>query len=201
MSEIQNTSAPRFSSMHLWSRVYNGMFLSQEPSAIDTCYLLLVVTCWVEFQQGFRCAPQHRWSRFPHFSSYFSTSTTHLYNICTTPAQRLRRWPNIVQMLYKCLVFAGLLFKKCIRRREAKTPRESRKCDVPTCVRKLRIRCGASSHVSRGAPQNGGEPVDNCLIETTPRDTNPSIIGPLGAPSAEMALAFTELPGFPWSCR
>ena len=31
----------------------------------------------------------------------------HLYNICTTSAQRLRRWSNIVQMLYKCFVFAG----------------------------------------------------------------------------------------------
>ena len=25
-------------------------------------------------------------------------------NICTTSAQRLRRWSNIVQMLYKCFV-------------------------------------------------------------------------------------------------
>ena len=31
----------------------------------------------------------------------------HLYNICTTSAQRLRRWSNIVQMLYKCFVFVG----------------------------------------------------------------------------------------------
>ena len=36
-------------------------------------------------------------------------STTHwyAYNICTTSAQRLRRWANIVQMLYKCFVFTG----------------------------------------------------------------------------------------------
>ena len=35
----------------------------------------------------------------------------HLYNIniCTISAQRLRRWSNIVQMLYKCFVFAGTL--------------------------------------------------------------------------------------------
>ena len=32
----------------------------------------------------------------------------HLYNICTTSAQRLRRWSNIVQMLYKRFVFAGM---------------------------------------------------------------------------------------------
>ena len=34
-------------------------------------------------------------------------NTRHLYNICTTSAQRLRRWSNIVQKLYKCFVLAG----------------------------------------------------------------------------------------------
>ena len=29
-------------------------------------------------------------------------NTKQLYNICTTSAQRRRRWSNIVQMLYKC---------------------------------------------------------------------------------------------------
>ena len=28
-------------------------------------------------------------------------------NICTTSAQRLQRWSNIVQKLYKCIVFTG----------------------------------------------------------------------------------------------
>ena len=32
----------------------------------------------------------------------------HLYNICTTSARRLRRWADIVQMLYKCFVLAGI---------------------------------------------------------------------------------------------
>ena len=31
----------------------------------------------------------------------------HLYNIFTMLDQRRRRWSNIVQMLYKCFVFAG----------------------------------------------------------------------------------------------
>ena len=35
-------------------------------------------------------------------------NTRHLYNICTTSAQRLRCWSNIVQMLYKCFVFTRL---------------------------------------------------------------------------------------------
>ena len=36
-----------------------------------------------------------------------SQQTKHLYNICTASAQRLRRWPNIKQMLYKCFVLTG----------------------------------------------------------------------------------------------
>ena len=35
-------------------------------------------------------------------------NTKHLYNICTMSAQRLRRWSNIVRMLYKRFVFAGI---------------------------------------------------------------------------------------------
>ena len=38
----------------------------------------------------------------------FPANTKHLYNICTMSAQRLRRWPIIVQMLYKYFVFTGL---------------------------------------------------------------------------------------------
>ena len=36
-------------------------------------------------------------------------NTKHLYNTYTTSAQRLRRWSNIVKVLYKCFVFAGTL--------------------------------------------------------------------------------------------
>ena len=35
-------------------------------------------------------------------------NTKHLYNTCTSSAQQLRRWSNIVQLLYKCFVFAYL---------------------------------------------------------------------------------------------
>ena len=34
-------------------------------------------------------------------------NTKYLYNICTILDQRLRRWSNIVQMLYKYFVFTG----------------------------------------------------------------------------------------------
>ena len=32
----------------------------------------------------------------------YPANTKHLYTICTTSVQRLRRWANIVQMSYKC---------------------------------------------------------------------------------------------------
>ena len=35
-------------------------------------------------------------------------STKHLYKICATSVQRLRRWADVAQMLYKCFAFTGL---------------------------------------------------------------------------------------------
>ena len=43
--------------------------------------------------------------RQPHS---FPENTMYLLNICTMLDQRRRRWSNIVHMLYKCFVFAGL---------------------------------------------------------------------------------------------
>ena len=40
----------------------------------------------------------------------FQANIKHLYNIYTTSAQRLRRWSNIVQMSYKCFMFAAWVF-------------------------------------------------------------------------------------------
>ena len=34
-------------------------------------------------------------------------NTNHLYNIYAMLDQRQRRWADVVQMLYKCFVFAG----------------------------------------------------------------------------------------------
>ena len=39
----------------------------------------------------------------------YSVNTKHLYNICTMSVQRLRRWTDIVQMLYKCFVCTDLV--------------------------------------------------------------------------------------------
>ena len=40
-------------------------------------------------------------------NSKYPTNTKHPYNICTTSAQRLLRWSNVVQMLDTCFVFTG----------------------------------------------------------------------------------------------
>ena len=40
--------------------------------------------------------------------SHIPANTTHLYDICTMLDKRRRRWSNIIQMLYKCFVFAGM---------------------------------------------------------------------------------------------
>ena len=38
--------------------------------------------------------------------------TKHLHNICTMLDKRRRRWANVVQMLYKCFVFPGVMHLK-----------------------------------------------------------------------------------------
>ena len=44
------------------------------------------------------------------WTNHIPANTKHLYNICTTSVQRLRRWSDIVNMLYKCFVFAGMTY-------------------------------------------------------------------------------------------
>ena len=38
-----------------------------------------------------------------------AANTNHLYDICTMLDQRRRRWADVVEMLYDCFVFAGML--------------------------------------------------------------------------------------------
>ena len=73
------------------------------------------VQCWSTFPT----MTQHRALTLNSSSvtrSYKQTpaNTKHLYNICTTSAQRLRRWTNIVQMLYKCLCLLGSIPKPIV---------------------------------------------------------------------------------------
>ena len=41
-------------------------------------------------------------------NGFIDVNTKHLYNICTTSAQRLRRWSDVIQMLYKRFVGTDL---------------------------------------------------------------------------------------------
>ena len=38
----------------------------------------------------------------------------HWYTVCTTSAQRLRRWAGVVQMVYKCFAFTGYINMKLV---------------------------------------------------------------------------------------
>ena len=58
--------------------------------------LFLIAVCCV----GIKCDLQN------------PVNTKHLYNICTMLDQRRRRWADVVQMLYKCFVFAGKVFSR-----------------------------------------------------------------------------------------
>ena len=54
------------------------------------------------------CRPQWCWPTPYPMQNRVPVNTKQLYNICTTMDQRLRRWSNIVQMWYKCLVVTGV---------------------------------------------------------------------------------------------
>ena len=78
--------------------------------------------------------PQTSTGSTPHvcWTAFNPVNTKHLYNICTMLGQRRRRWPNVVQMLYKCFVFAGNSswsgIAYCWRRLQADTNPVSDKC-------------------------------------------------------------------------
>ena len=42
----------------------------------------------------------------------YPANTNHLYDICTTSAQGLRRWPTIVPILYKCFVYCWVTWPR-----------------------------------------------------------------------------------------
>ena len=44
---------------------------------------------------------------YVYISKHYPVNTKQLNNISTMLDQRQRRWADVVQMLYKCFVFAG----------------------------------------------------------------------------------------------
>ena len=69
-------------------------------------------------------------------SIMFLANAKHLYNIYTMLDQRRRRWASVVQMLYKCFVFTGLLY----------------------VIFEFRILCLEDSVISMISPSSGGSP-------------------------------------------
>ena len=57
-----------------------------------------------EFKMGHE---RQGWAQSEGRKHSLPANTKHLYDICTMLDQRRRRWADVVQMLYKCFVFAG----------------------------------------------------------------------------------------------
>ena len=72
-------------------------------SSAETCHTSTALTAL------YRSTCQTPGSTITHIicKPSYPANTKHLYNICTASAQRLRRWSNIVQMLYICVRFTG----------------------------------------------------------------------------------------------
>ena len=103
---------------------------------------------------------QKKWSVL---GTRLSQQTKHLYNSGTTSAQRLRRWSNIVQMLYKCFVFdemapcghhSGCSAIKCI--------------SAGVEVAPLRLGCGIMPRYGQDVNQHGA-------AESTPQWRRPQV--------------------------
>ena len=46
----------------------------------------------------------------PALWTWFPVNTKYLNNNCTMPDQRRKRWADVVQLLYKCFVYAALIY-------------------------------------------------------------------------------------------
>ena len=92
--------------------------------------------CWSNAGPPSATLAQHQTSTGSTPRAYWDVfnpvNTKHLYNICTKLIQRRRRWADVVQMLYKCFVFAGNSswsgVAYCWRRLQADTKPLSVKC-------------------------------------------------------------------------
>ena len=109
------------------SILFNGIGLHIVATWKTVCVKLYENWLRIAWEIGENHLPRLMWIRlyqieYGHVSSCFQllcgilfvfcndlhpANTKHMYSICTTSAQRLRRWPNIVQMLYTCFVFMG----------------------------------------------------------------------------------------------
>ena len=83
----------RIPNFNLLFEYFNGSKLLHNTLWFASTVWFAIQYRMVYLYKGFDCIP---------------ANTKHLYNMCTTSAQRLRRWSNIVQMLCKCFLFAEI---------------------------------------------------------------------------------------------
>ena len=94
---IHPTSRPDPAGINTWRHGHGVGYHGARPC--PRCPPLIRVHIHSDVVKG-PCFIQYRLSTCP-------TNTQYLYNICTKLSQRLWRWSNIVQMLYKYCVFDG----------------------------------------------------------------------------------------------
>ena len=96
----------------------------------------LLTQCWSNAgpQSATLAQPQTSTGSTPCvcWTAFNPVNTKHLYSICTMLDQRRRRWADVIQLLYKCSVFAGNSIWSgiayCWRRLEADTDPMSVEC-------------------------------------------------------------------------
>ena len=86
---------------------------------MDILFLFLIISCDIFYRYIYNADIKNEiviltrnysaWSYVLSRRNENPANTKHLYNICTTLVQRLRRWSNIVHMLYKCFVVTGIV--------------------------------------------------------------------------------------------
>ena len=94
------------SSFVLSQQTQNITMLAERWATVDSAGPTLDQSrvCWVvQYSHRKKTGLSEHWTNM----DITPANTKHLYTICTTSSKRLRRWSNIVQMLYKCCVFAG----------------------------------------------------------------------------------------------
>ena len=99
MSGVSSRHLPDFLAVFPGSSSWHASYAARQP-----------VLTWTESPDAARHPVRPVETHLTHCTDciVIPVNTKHLYNICTTLAQRLRRWTNIVQMLYKYFVFPGM---------------------------------------------------------------------------------------------
>ena len=92
--------------MYLWTRAQHSTTSSM---ATETVGLLQFWFRYCrEYHHGYLIRVHRKTVSRDSLLFSITANTKHLYNICTMLDQRWERWADVVQMLYKCFVFAGI---------------------------------------------------------------------------------------------